>query len=219
MSTSTVNQLLPETAIAPPPAGIEWAPEQEISTSNAAAFENILAHDLDRLYRIAFRLLRNHDDAEDALQDALSMAFRRLPSFEGRSALSTWMTRIVINSALMALRRRKSHLEFSLDEMTEGQPEALALRLADKRPGPEQAYAAAELMEAAESRFLKLSACEQDAFRFAVIDGHSVQESALKFGVPAATFKSRIHRARRKLARGIQNPPNEARVTYGSCYP
>jgi len=210
MSTSTVNQFLPQTAIAPQPAGMEWAREQEVSTSNAAAFENILAHDLDRLYRIAFRLLRNHEDAEDALQDALWKAFRRLPSFEGRSALSTWMTRIVINSALMALRRRRSHLEFSLDKMTEAQPEAFALRLADKRPDPEQMCAAVQLLETMENRFLKLPVREQSAFRFAVIDGHSVQESALKFGVPAATFKSRICRTRGKLARGMHHSRNKA---------
>ena len=156
MSTSTVNQSELGTAITPPPSAIQWTGDQGV-TSNAAAFEDILAHDLDRLYRIAFRLLGNHEDAEDALQEALWKAFRRLPSFQGRSALSTWVTRIVINSALMTLRRRRSHLEYSLDEMMENQPENLALRAADKRPDPEQMCAAAEFIRATENQLLRLS--------------------------------------------------------------
>jgi len=213
MSTSTVNQSELGTGAIPPPCVINWTHGPGFSTSNAAAFQDILAHDLDRLYRVAFRLLRNHEDAEDALQEALSKAFRRLPSFQGRSALSTWMTRIVINSALMTLRRRKSHVEFSLDEIMESQPEALALRAADKWPDPEQMCAAAQLMETMEERFLKLPARDQAAFRFAVIDGHSTKESALTFEVPAGTFKSRIHRARRKLARGMHHFAREACAT------
>jgi len=209
MSVSTVNQYLLDTAIAPP-AEIESVREQERSASNLAAFESILAHDLDRLYRIAFRLLRNHEDAEDALQEGLWKAFRRLPSFEGRSTLSTWITRIVINSALMTLRRRKSHLEFSLDEMTEGQSEPLASSVADKRPNPEQMCAVSELIKTTETQFLRLSGWEQSAIRHVVMNGHSMKESASIVGVPVATFKSRVFRTRRKLAHGIHHSSHQA---------
>ena len=209
MSTSTIDQSELGTII-PPPSAIQRTGDQGVSTSNAAAFESILAHDLDRLYGIAFRLLRNHEDAEDALQEGLWKAFRRLPSFEGRSALSTWVTRIVINSALMTLRRRKSHLEYSLDEMTENQPAALALRAADKRPDPEQMCAASEFIRATENQLLRLSDWEQAAFHHFVIKGHSAKESASAFSVPVATFKSRICRTRGKLARGMHHSRNKA---------
>jgi RNA polymerase sigma-70 factor (ECF subfamily) len=197
-------------AITPPPAGIEWSRERGVSASNAAVFEDILAHDLNRLYRIAFAILRNHEDAEDALQEALWKAFRRLPTFEGRSSLFTWVTRIVINSALMTLRLKKSHLEFSLDEMMESQPETVALRAAEKRPDPEQMCAVTELIETTKNHLLRLPIREQAAFRHFVIDGHSTKESASTFGVPTAAFKSRILRTRRKLARGINYSPNKA---------
>ena len=210
MITSMVNQSELDTAITPPPSAIQWAGDQGVSASNAAAFESILAHDLDRLYRIAFRLLRNQEDAEDALQEGLWKAFRRLPSFQGRSALSTWVTRIVINSALMTLRRRRSHLEFSLDEIMESQPETLALRAADKRPDPEQMCAASEFIRATENQLLRLSDWEQAAFHHFVIKGHSTRESASTFGVPVATFKSRICRTRAKLARGMRHSRNKA---------
>jgi len=202
MSTSVVNQS-ELGQIAPPPDAIQWTGDRAVSTSNAAAFESILAHDLDRLYRVAFRLLRNHEDAEDALQEGLWKAFRRLPSFQGRSALSTWVTRIVINSALMTLRRRKSHLEYSLDAMMENPPEILALRAADQRPDPEQMCAASQFIEATKNQMLQLSDWERAAFHHFVIKGHSARDSASAFGIPVATFKSKISRTRAKLARGM----------------
>lgn len=194
------------------PPGPGWVRDRETFGPNAAAFERLLAHDLGRLYRIAFGILRNQEDAEDALQEGLSKAFYRLPSFEGRSSLSTWVTRIVINSALMTLRSRKSHPEYSLDELMENQPETLALRAAENRPDPEKICAVVELMQMMENRLSSLPAPEQAAFRHFVIDGHSTRESALTFGVPMATFKSRILRTRRKLAHRIHHLPNKSGV-------
>ncbi len=211
MSTSTIGQPGSEMMIAPPPAGARWVHDREAFGSNAAAFERLLANDLGRLYGIAFRILRNHEDAEDALQEALWKAYRHLPLFEGRSSLSTWLTRIVINSSLMTLRRRKSHPEHSVDELMGNQPETIALRAADQRPNPEQICAVDELIQMMENRLSKLPAPEQAAFRHSVLNGHSMKASALTFGAPTATFKSRILRTRRKLALGIPGLPNKAR--------
>ena len=193
-----------------PPAGVERARERGVSASNATAFEEILVRDREKLYRLAYGMLRNREDAEDALQNAFWNAFRRLPAFEGRSTLSTWITRIVINSALMIIRRRKSHLEYSLDGVIEDQPESLARCVMDCRPGPEQICAAVELLQITESQLLKLSASEQAAFRHFVVYEHSMKESAWALGVPAATVKSRVYRTRRKLARRMQQSPNNA---------
>ncbi|MGO9435531.1 MAG: RNA polymerase sigma factor [Terracidiphilus sp.] len=211
MSTTTMGQLESEMMIAPPPAGARWVHDREAFGPNAAAFERLLANDLGKLYGIAFRILRNREDAEDALQEALWNAYRHLPLFEGRSSLSTWLTRIVINSALMTLRRRKSHPENSLDELMGNRPETLALHAADQRPNPEQICAVDELMQQMESRLSRLPAPEQAAFRHSVLNGHSMKESALTFGAPTATFKSRILRTRRKLALGMPGLPKNAR--------
>ena len=212
MSTSTMGQLESEMTIAPPPAGAGWVHVRETSGPNTAAFESLLAHDLGKLYRIAFTLLHNHKDAEDAMQEGLWKAFYRLPSFEGRSSLSTWVTRIIINSALMTLRRKKSYPEFSLDELMENRPETLAFRAAENRPDLEKICTVVEQMEMMEHQLLKLPASHQAAFRHVVIDGHSTKESALTFGVPIATFKSRILRTRRRLAQGTHHLPNKARI-------
>ena len=61
-----------------------------------------------KLYGTAFAILRNKEDAEDAVQDGLCKAYRKLRSFQGRSSFSTWLTRIVINSALKTRRKKNT---------------------------------------------------------------------------------------------------------------
>jgi len=208
MSTIAVR-LESDTIGAPRAAGTEWALVQKAIAGNAVAMEHLLANYPRRLYRVAYAVLRNREDAEDALQEGLCKAFRGLASFEGRSSFSTWITRIVMNSALVTLRRKRSHLEFSLDEMIENQPESVARLATDERPSPEQICAALELNELIESRLLRLPAPEQAAFRHYAIDGHSTRESAVAFGIPEATFKSRINRTRKKLAHGVRRSPDK----------
>ncbi len=69
-----------------------------------------------QLFQTALRVLGNAEDAEDALQDGLLSAHRNLKRFEGRSQFSTWLTRIVINAALMKRRSAKARPAVSLDE-------------------------------------------------------------------------------------------------------
>ena len=215
MNTIAVSQLESDTIGAPRAAGTEWALVQKAIAGNALAMELLLANYPRRLYRVAFAVLRNREDAEDALQEGLCKAFRGLASasFEGRSSFSTWITRIVMNSALVTLRRKRSRLEFSLDEMIENQPESVAGLATDERPNPEQICAVVELNKLIESQLLRLPAPEQAAFRHYAIDGHSTRESAVAFGIPETTFKSRISRTRKKLAHGVRRSPDKACAT------
>src|ERR1700758_117515 len=78
--------------------------------------------DAQKLFCTVVRITRNHEDAEDAVQDAFLSAFLHIQSFDGRSTFSTWLTRIGINSALMILRKRRNSREVSahragVDEM------------------------------------------------------------------------------------------------------
>ena len=69
----------------------------------------------ESVFRTVQRITRNKEDAEDALQDSWMKAFINIGRFHGKSAFSTWLTRIAINSALMILRKRRWHMEASLD--------------------------------------------------------------------------------------------------------
>src|SRR5690242_18061983 len=99
------------------------------------------------LFQTALRVLGNTEDAEDALQDGLLSAYRNLKRFEGRSQFSTWLTRIVINAALMRRRSAKARPAVSLDEAPREDELPATERFSDNRPNPEQVFAGTELRE------------------------------------------------------------------------
>ncbi|MGO9336660.1 MAG: RNA polymerase sigma factor [Terracidiphilus sp.] len=111
-----------------------------------------------------------------------------------------------MNSALMALRRKRNHPEYSLDEIADEQPDSLGHLAVDRRPNPEQICAIVELTTLIKEQVLRLPEPERAAFLHYAIHSHSTKESCLTFGVPASTFKSRMLRTRRKLAHGLQHP-------------
>src|SRR6266446_964215 len=116
------------------------------------------------LFQTALRLLGNPEDAEDALQEALLSAYRNLPRFEGRSQFSTWMTRIVINAALMRRRSKRVRTAMSLDEPPREDELAPSERFADDGPTPEQTYASTEIREMISENLDELSPLLRTAF-------------------------------------------------------
>src|SRR6202011_4035380 len=85
---------------------------------DARALDTLFARNTRTLYQTALRVLGNPEDAEEALQEGLLSAYRNLPRFERRSQFSTWLTRIVINAALMRRRSRRARPAVSLDDWT-----------------------------------------------------------------------------------------------------
>src|SRR3974390_3307519 len=81
---------------------------------DARALDALFARNTRNLYQTALRVLGNPEDAEEALQEGLLSAYRNLPKFERRSQFSTWLTRIVINAALMRRRNKRSRPAVSL---------------------------------------------------------------------------------------------------------
>lgn len=152
----------------------------------------------ERSVQIAYRVLRNKEDAEDAVQDAFLSACRHFREFEGRSALTTWLTRIVMNAALMVLRKRKNGALRSLDELgTDGS--VLADTIPDVQPNPELAYSRAESYEILEAHLKELNPLLREAVVMTYYDELSVTEASSAVGVPPGTYKARLFRGRRLL--------------------
>jgi len=152
------------------------------------------------LYQTALRVLGNPEDAEEALQEGLLSAYRNLPRFERRSQFSTWLTRIVINAALMRRRSKRSRPAVSLDDWaTEGEA-PLAERFADESPNPEQIYAGTELRDRVSKKLSEISPLLRTAFWLREIEGLSAEEAAHVLGVSRNTLKARLWRARQELA-------------------
>ena len=152
------------------------------------------------LFQTALRVLGNTEDAEDALQDGLLSAFRNLKRFEGRSQFSTWLTRIVINAALMRRRSAKSRPAISLDEPPREDELPAAERFADDGLTPEQVFANTEIREMLSENLDQLSPLLRTAFVLREVQGYSTGEAAKKLGVTENTLKARLWRARHQLA-------------------
>jgi len=163
------------------------------------AFEDTISRYSPTLFRVALRRLRNIEDAEDAVQDALLSAHKHIGQFEGRSQLSTWLTTIVSNVALMKLRRFSRYEMLSLDQEHENDGAAFASELKDVRPNPENICAQAEMDETLRRAVDQLSPKLRSAIQMCELDGLSVQEAAQTLGISKNALKSRVLRARLKL--------------------
>jgi RNA polymerase sigma-70 factor (ECF subfamily) len=182
---------------------IEQGEEQLIErglNGDARALDTLFARNHRTLYQVALRVLGNPEDAEEALQEGLLSAYRNLPRFERRSQFSTWLTRIVINAALMRRRSKRARPAISFDDwISEGQL-PLAEHFADQSPNPEQLYAGTELVERVSKKLAEISPLLRTAFWLREIEGLSAQEAAQVLGVSRNTLKARLWRARQELA-------------------
>ena len=170
---------------------------------DAQALETLFSRYHRPLYQTALRVLGSPEEAEDAVQDGLLSAFRNLKRFEGRSQFSTWLTRIVINAALMRRRSAKARPAVSLEETSREDELPAAERFADNRPSPEQVYAGTELRGMLQENLEELSPLLRTAFVLREMEGYSTDEAAKKLGVTENTLKARLWRARHQLAQRL----------------
>src|SRR5258708_30685449 len=111
------------------------------------AFENLCKQSASTVFRVARRMMRNNEDAEDVVQESFQQAFIHLKSFNGDSRFSTWLSRIAINAALMKLRKKHRLWDVSLDEPAEGEESSSRIEVEDDGLNPEQLYAEKEQMQ------------------------------------------------------------------------
>jgi RNA polymerase sigma-70 factor (ECF subfamily) len=182
----------------------DWDLVRQAVVGNPEAQERLFKTHTPRLYRMVFAILRNREDAEDAVQESWCRAYANLDSFEGRSAFSTWLTRIAINSALMLRRKKSVRVEISLNDIPEDQSEPLMDRTVSELPNPEQICAASELNALIEDQMRKLPPRIRSAFRLHNLEEFSITEAAQALEIRESALKSRVSRARSKVARGIR---------------
>src|SRR5271155_1010041 len=152
-----------------------------------------------RFVATAYSILRNKEDAEDAVQDAVLSAYVHLRNFEGRSAFTTWFTRIVLNAALMILRKRTNSRLSSLPESSSSGEGSWTERIPTSQPDPEMACAEGEALQLIDVLLGRMSPALRQSFTMAYYDELTSREACTLLGVSMGTFKSRVFRARRHL--------------------
>ena len=163
------------------------------------AFQQMFVASRPKFLALAHAILRNREDAEDAVQNAFISGRLHLRSFEGRSALTTWFTRIVLNAALMIRRKRKSPLTSLLPETGSSDDTKWIHNIPAPQPDPEMAYAEQEISQFIGRLLGKMKPALRQAFTMTYYDELSGREASAILGVSAGTFKARLFRARRQL--------------------
>ena len=174
---------------------------RQVLERDAGAARHLLTLNNQRLFRAAWSILLDRAEAEDAVQEAYAKAFAALKSFKGEAALSTWLTRIVVNEALERRRkagRRRKQLETQGVSFIESYREAL-MRGSEPSQSPEQAVMRTELARVLETAIGRLPEVFRPAFVLREIEGLSVAETAQALGLAEATVRTRLHRARLRL--------------------
>lgn len=181
------------------------------------AFAILIERHEQRLLTCAMRITRNQQDAEDAVQLSLHKAFTHLPRFEGRSAFSTWLTRIVINEALMLRRKNRTLREISIDELQGSEEAARVLEIPDSSPGPESRYFQREQQELLSAAMGELRPNMRQAIELRDLRELSVDETARVTGLSIPAVKGRLFHARRKLRKALSRNTQSAEWS-GQCF-
>jgi len=155
-----------------------------------------------KIYQLAFRYLRSREDAEEVTQDVLFNVYRKVGEFRGDAALGTWLTRIVVNQALQALRRTRRDRVVVPFEESNAQHEAL--NVADSPDtGPENMLLRAQTRRLIERNIDALPEGYRTVFVLREVEDLTVEETAAALDIPAATVRTRLFRAKARLRESL----------------
>ncbi|MGB6347064.1 MAG: RNA polymerase sigma factor [Methyloceanibacter sp.] len=179
---------------------------------DASAVRVVTGRNNQRLYRAAWSILKNRQEAEDAVQDGYLKAFAAMASFAGRSSLSTWLTRIVINEALgrqRAAQRRLRLLQQQSVAIIDDYRETLMAGSGMAR-SPEADVMRRQVSKLLERAIAELPETFRPVFVLRDIEGLSVEETAEVLQIPKETVKTRLFRARQRLQQELDPELREA---------
>ena len=187
-------------------------------TRSEAAFEQLVEHYERRAFRLAWKITRNHEDAEDVVQNAFAKVFQNLPDFRGDSRLYTWLVRITINEALMKIRRRHSN-EVPIHQSKQVDGTSDPIEIKDQAPNPEQRYSHHEVQRLLVATINELEPPYRAVVQLRDIEELSTEQTAQALDLTSSAVKTRLQRARMKLRESLNGyvRPTRARRNQGRC--
>ncbi len=204
-----------EVAIAPLAVALEAKDAVLVAAAKKGslpAFEVLVKRHEQRMLRLAQRVTRNREDAQDVVQKSFHKAFVHLYRFEERASFSTWMTRIVINEAAMCLRANRRVRVVGIDELAPHEEPAVGFQIPDSYPSPEQNYSWQETERMLSFAICQLSPGIRMAIKLCYLDERPLKETAQMMGISASAVKSRVLRGRTKLRETLRRFARPART-------
>jgi RNA polymerase sigma-70 factor, ECF subfamily len=171
-------------------------------SGDSHAFEKLVSRYERRVFAVAQRITKNREDAEDVVQETFYKAFLHLDGFQEKSLLSTWLTRIAINQALMVLRRRRGALEVSPESCEDG-VNSISEVFVDQSPNPEESCRRREHSELLSKAINRLNPAMRRTILLRDIREHTVEETAQILEMSISAVKSRVSRGRRELSGAV----------------
>jgi RNA polymerase sigma-70 factor (ECF subfamily) len=191
---------------------VDWAQRQD-----EAAFAELVRRHRRACINVATAVLKNPDDAEDEVQNALLKAFLSLPRLQERAYFKTWLIRIVVNHCLMKRRKDRKACVFSFDPVIEDKNGSVvshvALSLADPGRCAEELLAAQELVQITAISINRLPSTFKKVLTLQSIPGMTLEGLCERLKITPAAARARLHRARKEL-RTIVEP--KIRTRYSS---
>jgi RNA polymerase sigma-70 factor, ECF subfamily len=163
------------------------------------AFAQMVDQTSGHIYHVALQILGDEQDAEDVLQETYLKALHSLPTFEGRSSLMTWLYRIAVNEALMAVRRRKPQALSVEEPDPDDESDSQEMEIVDFCCLPEGELLSAESRRALDQAVQHLPANLRVVFVMRDTEGLSIQDTAEALGLSENNVKTRLLRARLRL--------------------
>lgn len=177
---------------------------EQFKQGSIEAFEELVRRYESKVFNLAMRFMRNQEDAEEVLQDVFSTLYLKVAGFQGKSAFSSWLYRIVVNAAFMRLRKRKQHVTTSIEDLSPMARQLFVDRPHSQRnPNSESLSIRTELRSTLERAINRLPEQYRAVFVLRDVDGLSNQEVSeiLDLSIPAV--KSRLHRSRLMLRKRL----------------
>jgi RNA polymerase sigma-70 factor, ECF subfamily len=171
-------------------------------SGDSDAFRLLVEQHSRAIFRLAFRMTGNEQDAEDVVQETFLRAYRQLSNYEARSSFSTWLYRIASNYSLDLIRMRKRHEEKR--ERGSSETQDILQSIPEVRPGPDRIVYSGQVTERVNSALNELSAQERTAFVLRHFEGLSIDEIGQALGTGANATKHSIFRAVQKLRRSLE---------------
>lgn len=175
-----------------------------IAAKDVTAVRLVTGRNNQRLYRTAWSILKDRSEAEEAVQDGYMKAFDAIETFAGRSSLSTWLTRIVVNEALSRRNRaQKWSRQLNHESVLVLEEYREKLMAGSVTLSPEKALMRRQVAKLLEAAIARLPDTFRPVFVLREIEGLSVEDTAEALQIPEETVKTRLFRARRRLQKEL----------------